>query len=72
MLEASEEQPGRGYEDEAEGVDQDVASLGDEGRRTASTTPPIADDAEAGQTASPPEEDDVGVPPDGEQDRPGA
>ena len=51
---------------EAPGVEQDVASRGDEGRRTEQATPPIADDAEQGQTSSPAEPGDVGVPPDDE------
>jgi hypothetical protein len=51
---------------EAPGVEQDVASRGDEGRRAQQVTPPIADDAEQGQTSSPAEEGDVGVPSDEE------
>jgi hypothetical protein len=45
------------------GVDEDVGSQGDEGRRSASATPPIADDAEHDQTQVPSPDDDVGVPP---------
>jgi hypothetical protein len=48
------------------GVDDDVAATGDEGRRAAQTTPPIGEDAERGQTASPAPPDDVGVPSDEE------
>jgi hypothetical protein len=54
---------------ENEGVEQDVASRGDEGRRSAAVTPPIADDAERGQTTSPPAEGEVGVPSDEEISR---
>jgi hypothetical protein len=45
-----------------EGIDEQVAGEGDEGRRSAEVTPPIADDAETGQTQSPPEPGEVGVP----------
>jgi hypothetical protein len=48
---------------ENEGVEEDVRSTGDEGARSARTTPPIADDAEPGQTQSPAPPGDVGVPP---------
>ena len=48
------------------GVDDDVASRGDEGARSASATPPIPDDAKAGQTQTPAAPDDVGVPSDEE------
>ncbi|MEA2248421.1 MAG: hypothetical protein QOH46_2950 [Solirubrobacteraceae bacterium] len=51
------------------GVERDVASEGDEGRRAAQVTPPIADDAEDGQTASPAPPGDVGVPTDEEISR---
>jgi hypothetical protein len=52
-----------------EGVNEDVRSHGDEGRRTAETTPPIADDARHEQTQSPAPADDVGVPSDEELGR---
>lgn len=55
-----------------ESIDEQVAGAGDEGRRAADVTPPVADDAEKGQTETPPEPDDVGVPSDeeiGEEDR---
>ena len=48
------------------GAEQDVASRGDEGARNAQVTPPIADDAEHGQTQAPAPDDDVGVPSDEE------
>jgi hypothetical protein len=48
------------------GVDDDVRTRGDEGERSASATPPIADDAKHGQTESPALPDDVGVPSDEE------
>jgi hypothetical protein len=48
------------------GVEDDVASRGDEGARSASATPPIPDDAKAGQTQTPAPPDDVGVPSDDE------
>jgi hypothetical protein len=49
-----------------EGVDEDVAGTGDEGRRAAEVSPPIADDTEPGTDSSPAAADDVGVPPDDE------
>jgi hypothetical protein len=49
-----------------EGVEQDVRGQGEEGRRTAQTSPPISQDANPGQTSHPAPEDDVGVPPDEE------
>jgi hypothetical protein len=58
--------------DRATGVDDDVAGTGDEGRRAAAASPPIADDAEAGQDQAPAPDDDVGVPPDEEMNRPDA
>jgi hypothetical protein len=64
MSDSSEHQhdpPASGGENR--GVEQDVASHGDEGARSAAVTPPIADDAEHGQTQAPAPEDDVGVPP---------
>jgi hypothetical protein len=51
---------------ENRGVEEDVKSTGDEGARTAQTTPPIADEAVHGQTQSPSPPDDVGVPSDEE------
>jgi len=48
------------------GVDEDVTGAGDEGRRAAEASPPIADDAEPDQTTTPAPEDDVGVPDDEE------
>jgi hypothetical protein len=68
MADSAEERPPRSG-GENRGVDEDVAGTGDEGRRAANVTPPIADDAEAGQTASPAEPEDVGVPPDEEMNR---
>jgi hypothetical protein len=47
---------------ENRGVEEDVRSTGDEGARSAQTTPPIADDAAHGQTQAPAPSDDVGVP----------
>jgi hypothetical protein len=64
-MQASEDRPdssGGGNE----GVEQDVASTGDEGRRAADVTPPIGQDATPGQTTSPAPEGDVGVPSDEE------
>jgi hypothetical protein len=49
-----------------ESIDEQVAGEGDEGRRAADVTPPIADDAEKGQTETPPEPEEVGVPSDEE------
>jgi len=54
----------------ADGVEQDIAAEGDEGRRNADAAPPIADDAEKGQTQTPAPGDDVGVPPDEEMGQP--
>jgi hypothetical protein len=68
MTDETERPPHSGSENE--GVDEDVASRGDEGRRAARVTPPIADDAEPGQTTSPSEPGDVGVPPDEEMNDP--
>jgi hypothetical protein len=56
---------------ENRGVDDDVTGLDDAGRRAAEVTPPVGDDAEQGQTTSPAEPGDVGVPPDEEMNRPG-
>jgi hypothetical protein len=55
---------------ENEGVDEDVRSTGDEGARTAGTTPPIGDESVPGQTAVPAGDEDVGVPPDEEMGEP--
>jgi hypothetical protein len=52
--------------DRATGVDEQVQGTEDEGRRAAAASPPIADDAEAGQTQTPAPADDAGVPPDDE------
>jgi hypothetical protein len=65
MVEGSEQEPPRTGGENA-GVESDVASQGDEGGRTAQTTPPIDQDAEPGQTSSPAPPDDVGVPSDEE------
>ena len=68
MSEAGEGPPPRTGGENA-GVERDVSSEGDEGRRAAQVTPPIADDAEAGQTTSPAPPGDVGVPSDEELSR---
>ena len=70
MSEWSEQQhdpPASGGENR--GVDDDVASRGDEGARNAQVTPPIADDAQQGQTQVAAPDDDVGVPSDEEISR---
>jgi hypothetical protein len=54
---------------ENRGVEEDVGSSGDEGRRAAQVTPPIPDDAVHGQTQAPAPPDDVGVPSDEELSR---
>jgi hypothetical protein len=54
-----ESQPGN------RGVDEDVGASG-AGARSVQSTPPIADDAEHGQTQAPAPPDDVGVPSDEE------
>jgi hypothetical protein len=69
MVERSEDRPPQSGGENA-GVDDDVASEGGEGRRNAETTPPIGQDAEPGQTTTPPPEGEVGVPPDEEMNRP--
>ena len=51
---------------ENRGVEDDVRSSGDEGARNAEVTPPIGNDAVAGQTQAPAPPDDVGVPSDDE------
>jgi hypothetical protein len=65
MVEGSEQEPPRAGGENA-GVESDVAGQGDEGARTAQTTPPIGQDAEPEQTASPAPPDDAGVPSDEE------
>ena len=65
MSEGTEERPPQSG-DRATGVDEDVRSTGDEGKRAASASPPIGDDANRGKTQRPPEPGDVGVPPDEE------
>jgi hypothetical protein len=65
MVEGSEQEPPRTGGENA-GVDEDVGSQGDEGRRTAQATPPIGEDAEPGQTTSPAPPGEVGVPSDEE------
>jgi hypothetical protein len=69
MVERSEEQPPASGGENA-GVNEDVRSTGDEGQRAAQASPPIADDANAGQTTTPGEASDVGVPPDDELGEP--
>ena len=49
-----------------EGVEEDVRSTGDEGRRAADASPPIADDAIHEQTQAPAPAGDVGVASDEE------
>jgi hypothetical protein len=41
-------------------AEQDIEGQGGEGTRKAEATPPIADDAEKGQTTTPAPEDDAG------------
>jgi hypothetical protein len=65
MAEGTQEQPPQAG-DANPGVDDDVTGRGDEGRRAADVTPPIADDAEQGQTQVPSAPDDAGVPSDEE------
>ena len=50
----------------SESVDEQVTGPGDEGRRAADVTPPIADDANKEQTQTPSEPGDVGVASDEE------
>ena len=56
--------------DRATGVDDQVEGTEDEGRRAAAASPPIAHDAQPGQTQAPAPADDVGVPPDEELEQP--
>ena len=63
MSDPSDEQQGQPT---SEGVDADVRSEGDEGRRSAQATPPISDDATHEQTQTPAPADDVGVGSDEE------
>jgi hypothetical protein len=65
MAEGREQQPPVSG-DTNESIDADVGSQGGEGRRQAEASPPIADDAERGQTQTPAPADEVGVPPDEE------
>jgi hypothetical protein len=66
----SEHEPGPSQSGgENRGIDEDVASSGDEGARSAAVTPAIADDAAHGQTQAPAPPDDVGVPSDEELSR---
>jgi len=60
----------RGPDDRAPGVDDKVEGDQHEGSAPAAGTPPIGDDAVAGQTQSPAPADDVGVPPDDELGEP--
>jgi len=69
MTQHSEEQPPP-TGGENPGVDADVSGEPAERKAPARGTPPIADDAEHGQTAVPAADDDVGVPPDEEMNRP--
>jgi hypothetical protein len=55
---------------ENRGVEDDVTGPDDAGRRAANVTPPIGEDAVPGQTTSPAEPGDVGVPPDEEMNQP--
>jgi hypothetical protein len=58
MSEGTQDQPRN------EGVERDVASEGDEGRRAADVTPPLDPGGQPGQTQSPAPPGDVGVPSD--------
>jgi hypothetical protein len=69
MVGATEEQPPQSGGENV-GVTEDVRGQGDEGRRAADAAPPIAEDAEPGQTAVPAPDDETGVPPDEELSRP--
>jgi hypothetical protein len=57
---------GEGTQDRPEnpGVERDVASEGDEGRRAADASPPLDPDVQPEQTSSPAPPGDVGVPSD--------
>jgi hypothetical protein len=69
MVDETEDRPPQSGGENA-GVDDDVTGPDDAGRRAADVTPPIGQDAEPGQTTSPAEPGDVGVPPDEEMNRP--
>jgi hypothetical protein len=64
MQEGSQHPPER-HGGENPGADQ-VTGPGDTGRRATDVTPPVGEDAEPGQTASPAEPGEVGIPPDDE------
>lgn len=69
-MESSEGQPPQ-TGGENRGIDEDVEGRPAERRDHRRGAPDIGDDAEHGQTAVPAAEDDVGVPPDDEMNRPG-
>jgi hypothetical protein len=69
-MEGTSSRPGETGEHN-EGVDQDVAGQGGEGRRHDRETPPIADDANKGETQRDAPADDVGVPDDEDMNSPG-
>jgi|tagenome__1003787_1003787.scaffolds.fasta_scaffold20736439_1 hypothetical protein len=60
------------HEREQKPADEAIRGRGDEGARSAQVTPPIADDAEHGQTQAPAPPDDVGVPSDEQLSKEGA
>jgi len=60
----------KGPEDRAPSIDDKVEGDLHEGSAPAAGTPPIGDDAVAGQTQVPAADDDVGVPPDEELGQP--
>lgn len=69
-MERSEDQPPQ-TGGENRGVDEDVEGRPTERRDHRTGAPDVGDDAEKGQTTVPAAEDDAGVPPDEEMDRPG-
>jgi hypothetical protein len=68
MADATEDRPDQSG-GENRGVEDDVTGPVDAGRRAADVTPPIGQDAVPGQTSTPAEPGDVGVPPDEEMER---
>jgi hypothetical protein len=64
--------PGSQQQRDDSPADEAIEGRGDEGARAEQVTPPIADDAQAGQTQSESAPEDVGVPSDEELSEEGA
>jgi hypothetical protein len=68
MSEGSEHRPEQ-HGGENPGVDDDVTGRDEPGRRQADTTPPVAEQTNPGQTASPSHPEEAGIPDDEEMNR---